>query len=147
VVMLVGAALFVRSLVYSFDVGAGFDVDQTLFVSVQPSIVEFYDPIADPDGASDEERRRSAYSRLVTQLEAHPGVAVVAVGESPIRANELGALAAGAPVVRSMTAETAEGRQDLLIGTHRGGDGYLEALGLPGCGHPTAHWARPSGTA
>jgi predicted permease len=131
VVVLIGAALFVRTVGFAFSRGAGFDVDRTVFVSVQPSLFESYgraDPVF-----GDERRRltRAAYDRLLSDLRVLPGVTTVALGEAPIRAGGMGGVGTGTTVVAAMTASTPTGERELPVGGHLGGAGYLEALGLP----------------
>jgi putative ABC transport system permease protein len=128
VVMLIGAALFVRTVTFAFAHGAGFDVDRTVFVSVQPSYLDFLGSATPSFGEERRAREAAAYERLRAELGSMPGVQAAALGEAPIRTGGMGSVVPDGPVALPMTL--ASGR-DLLVGLHRGGAGYLEALGLP----------------
>jgi predicted permease len=84
-VVLVAAGLFVQTMRYGFGAGAGFDVDRTLFLGVQPGVAEFFDPREGPSQPGMEARKRAAYLRLLEDLAALPGVSAVAVGSAPLR--------------------------------------------------------------
>jgi predicted permease len=74
-VLLVAAALFVRSLLNLQDIDAGFDPKRVLVFEMMPPVDERPVPI-------DEARR--AYQRLLARAEAVPGVSAASVAFSPL---------------------------------------------------------------
>jgi ABC-type antimicrobial peptide transport system permease subunit len=124
-VVLVGAVLFIRTVTYGFTQAPGFDVDRTVFLTVQPSLVEFYDPVTNPEGDANQAMMRAAYDRLFADLQSAPGVRAVALGGAPVRFEGIDA---------SLTSKSAldlpEGGRELVVGAHRGDAGYVNALGL-----------------
>jgi predicted permease len=125
VVVLVGAALFVRTVTYGFTRAPGFDVDRTVFLTVQPSIVEFHDPTTNPEGDARQAMMRAAYDRLLDGLRSAPNVRAVALGGAPVRFEGV-----SASVTSEITLDLPEGERELVIGSHLGDAGYVDALGL-----------------
>ena len=121
-IILVGAALFGRTLVAGLNRGAGFDVDRTVFVQLQPSLVEFFDPHDDPQQDSQTPRRLAAYGDVMRALASLPGVEVATQGSAPI-----GPYAAAPPesVVVTRTME----RHVPVLAVSQPPD-YLRALGV-----------------
>jgi predicted permease len=122
-VVLVGAGLFVQTMRHGFNRAAGFAVDRTLFLSVQPSAAEFLDPRDGGDQAAMDTRKRAAYERLVSELASLPAVRAVAIGAAPIRPD-----ASDAPAPSTVYVDGAETRH--LIQFTSGGEGYASALGV-----------------
>jgi ABC-type antimicrobial peptide transport system permease subunit len=131
VIVLIGAALFIRTVAIAFSGGAGFDVDRTVFVSVQPSRLASYGRADRPFGKEFDRLTRAAYERLLSDLRGLPGVTTVALGEAPIRAGGMGSVVNGITVVRPIKVPTPIGERELPVGVHLGGAEYLEALGIP----------------
>jgi predicted permease len=119
IVVLLAAGLFVRAVLHGFGTAAGFDVDRTVFVTVQEGA-------AFRNEAVDRERliaERSA--RLMSTLGALPGVIEVAEGISPIGAEALSTNA------KPKTFEVRDQRYQLPAGVLRGSPNLLSALGVP----------------
>lgn len=139
VVVLVSASLFVRTIQYGFNTGAGFDVDRTLFVSVDVgTMFDFATAAAQEAGSSGtvtpqqserllallHERRSIASQRVLDRFATLPGVDVMALGPAPIGPDQ-------AAVLARPTLIQSEGIQRVMpVGTMRVGPGYLEALGV-----------------
>lgn len=123
--LVVSAGLFVQTMVYGLNQGAGFDLEGTLFVRLQPNLLSFMDD----DGGEDriEARKRAAYKRLRSELESLPGVEAVAEGESPLRPDVTITL----PTTTSIRLPAERVEYELPVWLSRGGPGYAEALGLP----------------
>jgi predicted permease len=122
IVVLVGAALFVRTVSYGFGAGAGFDVDHTVFLRVQPSLAQFPGATANPDG-EDADRRQAAYDEFLIDLQTLPGVQLAAVGSSPIDFN--------LDVSEGRTVSTSDGEQQVSFGFRSGSPDFLAVLGIP----------------
>ena len=84
VVVLVAAGLFVRTVASGFRGAAGFNVDHTVFLGLQPSSAEFFDPKDDRTGDGAAARKLGAYLQLLDGLRALPGIESVALGSPPI---------------------------------------------------------------
>ena len=123
-VVLVAAGLFVQTMRYGFGVGAGFDVDRTLFLGVQPGPAEFFDPSEGPMQPGAEARKQAAFVRLLNDLAGLAGVSVVATGYSPImpEADE-----AFPPLRLTVDGVEREARFGLRIADPM----FSQALGLP----------------
>jgi putative ABC transport system permease protein len=87
-VLLVAAGLFVRTVIYGFTQGPGFDADRTLFIRLQTS-APYTSPARDLraafgtiDALSAE--RLAAEHRLVESLQTLPGIEIVAMGAAPL---------------------------------------------------------------
>jgi putative ABC transport system permease protein len=118
IVVLVSAGLFVRTVLLGFSTAPGFDVDQTVFVSVQEK-----SPYLDISSGTDP--RAISAERTVRQMRAIaalPGVEEVASGVPPI-----------GPAGRFMFTQLRVGDQDHNVeGTQLvGSSNVLSALGVP----------------
>jgi predicted permease len=119
IIVLVSAGLFVRAVMHGFGNAAGFDVDRTVFVSVQEGAPFRHAP-ADRKAFAAE---RSA--RLTSVLGELSGVNEVAEGISPI-----GPVASGSlPDRRTVVVQDRE--YQLLVGVLQGSPNLLSALGVP----------------
>ncbi|HUF47670.1 MAG TPA: ABC transporter permease [Vicinamibacterales bacterium] len=120
IVVLVAAGLFVRAVIHGFGNAPGFDVDRTVFVSVQEG---------NPQGSAAVDRQgiRSLIAerdaRMSRVLRSLPGVRHVAVGISPIGPD--------ARLGRPVTVRVEDREEPLLIGRLGGGHELLSALGVP----------------
>lgn len=118
-IVLVSAGLFVRVVVNGFGVGPGFDVDHTLFVSIQ-------ERASTEGGTADTKATISERSsRLLPTLRALPGVRAGAEGVSPI-----GATASNGRV-NPRTLKVGEHEEQLLVGQLTGSENLLQTLGVP----------------
>ncbi|HET9369206.1 MAG TPA: ABC transporter permease [Vicinamibacterales bacterium] len=126
VVVLIGGALLVRTITQAVAPGAGFDAAHTLFVSVEPSRTEFYDPVTNPRYWEDDGPKRAAYESLMAGIRALPRVRMVALGEAPIRITGFEGSSANA-----LRLDAGDGARAVVLGWRRAGAGYLEALGVP----------------
>ena len=119
IIVLVAAGLFVRTVVYGFGRGPGFDVDRTVFMEIQPSTGEFWDKTEGTTGA--DARKAAAYHRLFDELRGLPGVEVVTFGSSPLRPDVT------SPVpTRDLTVDGFTRQMPLLMSD--GASDYLETL-------------------
>jgi predicted permease len=118
-IVLISAGLFVRTVVYSLGGGAGFDVDRTVFVSIQfPS--PRGTPRPDPLPIMAERQ-----ARLTPILEGLPGVERVAYGMAPIGRE------ASAPVAYPQIVAVGNQERRLRVGFLPGSPGVLSTLGVP----------------
>lgn len=124
-VVLIAAGLFVRTVLYSFRGAAGFDLDRTVFVSVQekPVLVQEKAVFETPavDWRSLGLARKAQVTRILEQL---PSVHAVAGGQPPIGADALASL-------RPRTVNVGERVEQLLVGMLSGTPNLLAALGVP----------------
>jgi predicted permease len=118
-IVLVSAGLFVRVVANGFGVGPGFDVDHTLFVSIQERALT--EGITADTRAVISERT----GRLLPLLQSLPGVRAVAEGIPPIGS------AASNGRVNPRTLRVGEHEEQLLVGQLSGGENLLETLGVP----------------
>jgi predicted permease len=121
IVVLVVAGLFVRTVARGSRTGSGFDVEHTLFVTVQ-----MLSPLR-AIGPIDSEMRaiRERTSRTLEALRAVHGVNTVAEGMPPVGVDQVATLAAPA------IAETGRQRRELLLGRMFGSADLLGTLGVP----------------
>jgi predicted permease len=126
VVVLIGGVLLVRTITQAVAQGAGFDAAHTLFVSVEPSRAEFYDPVTNPNYTSNDAPKRAAYEALVTAVRALPAVRTVALGEAPIRITGFDWSNA-----TGLRLDAGDGARAVDIGSQQVGAGFLEAIGVP----------------
>jgi predicted permease len=120
-VLLVGAGLFVRTLVNLRRVDPGFDPQNLLLFKVRPSLIGYKD-----------ERLTQIYERLVERLEAVPGVRRVTFSNSSLLAQS----SSQRPVfLRSALTGTpdADGRIKATGNSHinQVRENFLEAMGIP----------------
>lgn len=120
VVVLISAGLFVRAVIHGFTTVAGFDVDRTVFVSVQESSPFRSHVAGDPRPLSAE---RGA--RLMAVLRTVSGVTDVAEGIPPVGIEALASL----PKPRTVVVQDHE--YQLLVGVLRGSPNLLSSLGVP----------------
>lgn len=114
-IVLIAAGLFVRAVVHGFGNAPGFDVNQTVFVSIQEG------PLRDATGyRPDLIAARNA--RLMQALREVPGVTEVASGLPPIGP-------ADRFVIKKLTAQEQD--HELAVGQFRGSPEVLSALGVP----------------
>ena len=116
IVVLISAGLFVRTVIHGFGTGPGFDVERSIFVSVDEPA---------PAGAATADRwtfftERNA--RLMRALRALPGVTEVAEGVPPIGP-------VGRVVIKSLKA--GDRAYEASIGLMTGSPELLSALGTP----------------
>jgi predicted permease len=120
IVVLIAAGLFVRAVVHGFGSAPGFDVDRTVFVSVQEGNPQGSAAV-DMQGILSLIAERDA--RLTKALRGLPGVSQVAVGISPIGPN--------ASLGKPLTISVEDREEQLLIGRLSGSHELLSALGVP----------------
>ncbi len=109
--LLLIAALLVRTVINAVSDGAGFDVRHTLFVKVHVGTKEDRDPA-------------SAIAAIMEQIRSMPGVELVSLGPAPLGGRVLRQL--GSPqLVRSGDAEVM-----VPVGWISAGPAYLQALGV-----------------
>jgi putative ABC transport system permease protein len=121
IVVLVVAGLFVRAVAHGVSGGAGFDVDQTLFVSVQT-----LSPLRVVGPAQSEIqslRRRTTQTREA--LRTVPGVQAVAEGMPPVGLDAVTRLS------RSEVVETRRQRHEIRLGRMFGTADLLGTIGVP----------------
>jgi len=118
-VLLVCAALFVRSVRRAFERDLGFAADRVLAVVVQPSLTQYLIG----DGDLDFMRRQADAIRLIDRLRALPGVTAVTTGVSP--------LLQPAHQMETGAAVTDLGTTQVRLVTLGAGPGYLGATGVP----------------
>jgi predicted permease len=124
IVVLVVASLFTRTLVHGFGRGAGFEIDRTVFLRVQPSIGEFLDPGDVGNRTVSDARRRAAFERLLSELERLPGVRGVAVGPAPVRPGQ-------AEPSKPVSIDNGVSVIQLQLGTVAADPGYGTVIGVP----------------
>ena len=118
IVVLVSAGLFVRAVLYGFTLGAGFDVDHSIFVQAQ---------LGPPYGTVSKALTASVNSRtqrLEEGLRRLSGVQMVAKGRSPIGGDSTSLLL-------TRTIQTSEGFRDFRLGVMAEAPELLRALGVP----------------
>lgn len=120
IVVLIAAGLFVRAVLHGFGSAAGFDVDRTVFVSIQEGA-----PFRSPGSGDPRPMIVERAKRLVAALEGLPGVSEVAEGISPIGAEALSSVR-GPRIIRAEDRE-----HQLRVGVLQGGPNLLSALGVP----------------
>ena len=74
-VLLVGAMLFLQTLVRGFGSAPGFDIDRTIFVRLQPSAMQPFRSAED---------KNAAIQRILSDLESLPEVRAAIIGPAPI---------------------------------------------------------------
>jgi predicted permease len=114
-IVLIASGLLVRTVLYSFRSGAGFDIDRTVFVSVEERA--FSSTPGDPKTVA--LARRAQLTSLLEQL---PSVRGVAGGTAPIGAD-------ARPMPRTITLPGRNER--LLVGVLAGTPNLLPTLGVP----------------
>ena len=115
-VVLIASGLFVRTVLYSYRIAAGFDIDQTVFVTVQEK------PLQPTPGSSAREVGLARRAELTGILEQLPSVRAVAGGVAPIGSDALVTLR----TIR-MTGREVQTRLGILHGTPN----LLSTLGVP----------------
>jgi hypothetical protein len=122
IIVLVAAGLFVRAVVHSTGGAAGFDVAQTVFVSVHEREINRF--------GGDRQRvrawRAERNAELMAVLRALPGVSEVAEGIFPIGRD---ALRNSTP--SSLTIKVRDRAEQLAIGRLIGSPEQLSVLGVP----------------
>jgi predicted permease len=119
IVVLIAAGLFVRAVAQAFGSAAGFDVNRTVFVSIQEA-----SPHAQPAGDRTALlAERSA--RLIGTLRELPAVTEVAESISPI------SIDAAASIVRPKMLEVDDREYEAFVGVMRGSPNLLSTLGVP----------------
>jgi predicted permease len=119
IIVMVAAGLFVRAVNYGFGRAPGFDVDRTVFLSVQersPWVTPGVDRFA---------LIAEHLSRLTSALRELPGVSEVAVGISPISPD------ASSTLTLPTTVKVQDREYQLRVGRLRGSPNLLSALGVP----------------
>jgi predicted permease len=125
-VVLIASGLFVHTVLYSFRGAAGFNIDHTVFVSVQERPVGTASDLrAVPriDFGAIALARRAQLSDLFSSL---PLVRAVAGGTAPVGPD---ALAGNPPLWRTITV--GEQKENLLVGVLSGTPNLLTTLGVP----------------
>jgi predicted permease len=117
IVVLVSAGLFVRAVVYGFGGGPGFDVDRTVFVSIQERV-----PGWSPGTGYRPDLNVQRIARLREALRQIPGVQEVADGVAPIGP-------ASRFVIKKLNAQDRE--YQLSAAQLRGSPELLSTLGVP----------------
>jgi predicted permease len=116
ITLVVGALLFVRTVHAALARDWGFSADRTLFLVVQPRLTQYPDDF----GVSASDRRREDYVRLLERLRSAPGIAGVALGETPLSAGQ-------AERPRMARAESGSTSPAALMQV---GPGYLGVVGI-----------------
>ena len=117
IIVLVSAGLFVRAVIHGFRSAPGFDVDRTVFVSVQEGT---------PHGGAGGDPRpmiAARAARLMPVLRGLPGVHEVAEGISPIGPD--------ARIANPLMVKVRDQEHQLLFGRLTGSPELLPALGVP----------------
>jgi ABC-type antimicrobial peptide transport system permease subunit len=120
-VLLITAGLFVRAVEHAFEVGAGFDVERTVFLEVQ--LTPPFGTLADYTTMTD--LRATLRQRLEEGLAGVPGVDAVASGRSPIGPSQTRLL------LNSKVLEAGGERRTMLVGAMPGSPQLLAVLGVP----------------
>jgi putative ABC transport system permease protein len=120
IIVLVAAGLFVRAVLHGFGGAPGFDVDRTVFVTVQVESQSSYPGTAGMYTWMSTVAERSA--RAMNALRALPGVEEVAQGLPPIGREEAS---------RPVDVDTNGRRESLTLGRLDGSPEMLSALGVP----------------
>jgi hypothetical protein len=123
-VVLIASGLLIRSVQYSFRAGAGFDLDRTVFVTVQEASNALLS--AGVDWRAVGLARRAQLMNLVEQL---PSVRAVAGGAPPIAGDAWRAADDSRPTPR--TIRIAGRDEQLLVGVLEGTPNLLSTLGVP----------------
>ena len=118
IIVLVAAGLFVRMVIHGFRIAPGFDVDRTVFVSVQERSPLVNNQITDR-GAFLAERN----NRLMQALRALPEVTEVAVGPPPLGPDDR-------IVIKALKTQDRV-LDGVSVGLWRGSPELLSALGVP----------------
>jgi predicted permease len=121
VIVLSAASLFVRAVGRNLGSGAGFDIDNTVFVSVREEAST--KPLQDLSRLMAHQRERNA--RLMPRLRALPGVNSVVEGPSLVGP----AIVRSTP--RSSSIRVRDEDYELMIGRLTGGPELLATLGIP----------------
>ena len=121
VVVLVAAGLFVRAVIHGFSGAAGFDIEQTLFVSVAEEAST--KPLGDV--ARIRARQAERVARWMPVFNTLPGVGEVAEGAAPLGPDAV----RGTP--NSVTIKVRDREQQLSIGRLTGSPELLSVLGVP----------------
>lgn len=116
-IVLLASGLLVRTVLYSFRTAAGFDIDRTIFVSVEEKAFSTTAGDANAVGLALERR-----AQLMGLLEQLPSVRAVAGGTSPIGAD-------ARPLPRTLRLNGREER--LVVGVLAGTPNLLPTLGVP----------------
>jgi len=121
-VLLVAAGLFVRTVVYGFTQGPGFDVNRTLFVDLQvdPMFVRW-----DEDLDASARQRLADEHRMVEKLRTLPGLDVVSIGAAPIGPSP------ARMMLNPWTATIGTETHELRFVSAPVGEQFLEALNVP----------------
>jgi hypothetical protein len=125
-VVLIASGLFVHTVLYSFRGAAGFNIEHTVFVSIQERPVGTASDLrAVPriDFGAIALARRAQLSDLFSSL---PLVRAVAGGTAPVGPD---ALAGNPPLSRTITV--GEHKESLLVGVLSGTPNLLTTLGVP----------------
>ena len=120
IVVLVAAGLFVKAVLHGFGRAAGFDVNRTVFVSVQEGAP--FRGIAEGDPRPLMVERAN---RIMPALRGLSGVSEVAEGIPPLGSDALGILSG----LRTIKAQDRQ--YQLRVGVLRGSPNLLSALGVP----------------
>lgn len=124
-VVLIASGLLIRSVLFSFRVGAGFDIDRTVFVTVQEKS-DFVGPDGRPAAGVDPRAvafaRKAQLTDLLGQL---PSVYAIAGGAPPIDAD------AHAGSSNPRTIRVGGREETLLVGVLEGTPNLLSTLGVP----------------
>jgi len=118
-VVLLASGLFVRTVLYSFRGGAGFDIDRTVFVTVQER--SLFKVLTTP-GADATAVGLARRAQLTGVLEQLPSVRAVAGGVAPLGADAL---------AFTRTFGVAGREERLLVGELEGTPNLLSTLGVP----------------
>jgi predicted permease len=115
-VVLIASGLFVRTVLHSFRVAPGFDIDRTVFVTVQGK------PVSTTPGVFPRAVGLARLAELTDLLEQLPLVRAVAGGVAPIGAEAL---------ATPRTIRVAGRDERLLVGVLAGTPNLLPTLGVP----------------
>ena len=124
-VVLIASGLFVRTVLYSFRVGAGFDVDRTVFVSVEEKSLAGADGLPPP--GTNLRAIGLAHRAQLTDLFAQlPSVHTIAGGTAPLGGDVINTHAP-----RALTISVDAHDETLLVGMLSGTPNLLSTLGVP----------------
>jgi predicted permease len=110
-VLLIVAALFVRSLQRAHDIDPGFRVDGVLITSLEPALYGY-----------SEEQGRALYRQVVDRMRAVPEIRSVSLGERP---------PLGGGMFRNVVVDAEASERGILVMTNIVGPGYFETVGIP----------------